>query len=661
MPINTDLLIAAPMLQDYFSDKNGVAMVAGTITCYHDNSRTTLKNWYYQTGTPGAYIYLPLPNPLTLSAAGTITDINGVDTIPFFYPYLETDNITPDPYYITIVNHAQTNQITRANFPFLPPQNNSPLTEPVFTNLIVNNGFWRNVQPNTLNVTPYATVDLSLVTAAIVAPSQHDGFSMHDVVFLKTNTTGTDILTFTPFPVSDNQPINNDIVPEYYINHQCTSPNTGNTQKCYQFPIALHINNLANVNYTVTIQAQNAGSTGAAGTIELRLLQFTGTGTSSPVPQLIANTPIVLTTSWKTWSLTAVFPTAAGLPLGQGADDAYYLQVQMPLNLACNINFTKPSIYLTTDQVPGNDFQTYSQVDTVINGPRTGDIRVSVNQFYPFGWAPMNDSVIGLKLNGLSANAYSRANTDTWPLYKLIYEYAQPFDTGANSNLIAQLYTNTGASLVATNYTGNAYTDFIANKALALTRMMGQALLGTVPVAAVVGGTFVQTMSGSNSGGKILITMTNSAYFFNGQPVTFSVVGGTLPDALVANRVYFVANLNLGGANTFNVALTFTDAMAGTVINWGSTPGSGAQFVTSNRTGTETGEPAHVQLEGELATHSHPGSTIVASNFITGAAAGATTYLTPTGSTAVSVAPDGSSRPINITQLSTFYNMFIKL
>ncbi len=73
MTINTALLIAAPMLQDLLVDKDGTPMAGGTITLYHDNSRTTLKNWYYQSGTPGNYTYVPLPNPLTLSAAGTIT------------------------------------------------------------------------------------------------------------------------------------------------------------------------------------------------------------------------------------------------------------------------------------------------------------------------------------------------------------------------------------------------------------------------------------------------------------------------------------------------------------------------------------------------------------------------------------------------------------
>jgi len=82
-------------------------MSGGIVTCYRDNSKTTLKNWYYQSSNfadaSGNYTFSALPNPLTLSAAGTICDINGVDTIPFFYPYDENDQTQSQPYYITIV------------------------------------------------------------------------------------------------------------------------------------------------------------------------------------------------------------------------------------------------------------------------------------------------------------------------------------------------------------------------------------------------------------------------------------------------------------------------------------------------------------------------------------------------------------------------------
>src|SRR5688572_32217220 len=142
MAINTSLLIAAPMLQDYLVDKStGAPLTAGIITCYQDNSRTTLKNWYYQSGVSGNYTYIRLPNPLTLSAVGTIQDNNGNDVIPFFYPYSETDNVTRQPYYITVDNSQAQRQFTRENFPFLPNQTPSDQTIPTLRNYIVNNVF----------------------------------------------------------------------------------------------------------------------------------------------------------------------------------------------------------------------------------------------------------------------------------------------------------------------------------------------------------------------------------------------------------------------------------------------------------------------------------------------------------------------------------------
>ena len=175
MPINPDLLIAAPVLQDLLVDKTGLAMAGGTITMYHDNSRTTLKNWYYQSGSPPGYTYIKLPNPLTLSAAGTICDINGVDTIPFYYPYDEEDETINDPYYVTIVNYARTNQITRENFPY-NRANTAPLimTE-TLQNLIVNNGFWRNALPNYINSPSTVSIVLSTPFLALNTDGNYAG------------------------------------------------------------------------------------------------------------------------------------------------------------------------------------------------------------------------------------------------------------------------------------------------------------------------------------------------------------------------------------------------------------------------------------------------------------------------------------------------------
>jgi hypothetical protein len=472
MAINPDLLIAAPILQDIFVDKTGIPMAGGTVTCYHDNSRTTLKNWYYQTGTPGAYTYVPLPNPLTLSAAGTITDINGVDTIPFFYPYLESDETTVDRYYITIVNFFNTNQITRANFPYNISESSALLTGTSFNNLVINNGFWRNVLPNTVNASNQTLLlnSGSLVKniysnfAAIVAPSQHDGFSMPDIQFIKNNLSATDSVTFAPFPLESSLVVKSTNTPEYFINHQCTVMGADEKLKCYQFPISLHINNLANLNYTVSIQASSPTSN----IISLNMWQFTGTtvgGTSSPDPHLIQSISLQLTPTLTTYTLTDIFPPSAGLTLGLGSDDAFYLQVSMPMNALCNVNFTKPSLYLTNNAVPAVDYQSYDQVNSIISAPRCGDIRLSLNLigapqaqfpgFGSFGWVYANDGTIGSTASGASPT--NRNNNDTWLLYLNLWT----FTSRANCPVIGGM----GAS---------AFADFSANKLIQLPTQLGR-------------------------------------------------------------------------------------------------------------------------------------------------------------------------------------------
>lgn len=471
---NINLLVAAPMLQDALIDKDGTPMAGGTITCSHDNSRTTLKNWYYQSGTPGNYTYITLPNPLTLSAAGTICDINGVDTIPFFYPYDEDDEDETDPYYIAIINYAQTNQITRANFPFIGNADNVLTTVNSFNNLVINGSFWRNIQPNTVNVTPYTSVSLNGIMAvmpggtnysAIVAPSQHDAFRMPDIQFQKNNLSATDVVTFTPFPLGFGQPVTNSIVPEYYLNHICTLSGSSESQKCYQFPISLHINTLDNVPFTFSIEGQNAGgSSTGQNVLSIFILQDPGTGGTGGVLNEIGQ--ITLNSSWQTYTISSIFPDTTGVNLGDGSDDALYILVQLPLNTLCEINFTKPSIYLTNNIVPNNDFQTYDQIDSIINTPRTGDIRISLNSFSPYGWVTANDGTIGTA----ASLATTRANADTWPLYNLLW------------NNVSDLYAP-----VTGGRGGSAYADFSGNKPIQLTQTLGRALasIGQGPGPAV--------------------------------------------------------------------------------------------------------------------------------------------------------------------------------
>lgn len=450
MAINKDLLIAPISFQEFLIDNDGTPMSNGTITCYRDSARTVLKNWYYQTGNPGAYNYLALPNPLTLSASGTVCDANGVDTLPFFYPYDESNESLSQPYYIVIKNESESYQITRANFPFFNVNsggggggggssvNNSE-------NYLINNVFWRNI----------GSQNLQSQTQITVCPSQHDGFRYPDIQFMKNNTNGTDSVSFPAFPASLDPFLSGDPTPEFYLRHQCANTPTGESYKFYQFPVSYHIKTLSSIEFTFTIQAIANSGGGDSAKIFIYLYQDLGSGVTPSTPLLVKE--FSLSNSWEKYSFQSIFQSDFGVTTSPAGDDAFYIQIGLPLNVPCDISFTKPSIYLA-NQAPVNNFQTYDQIDSVISSARTGDIRFSLNNFSPMGWVAANDGTIGSSSSG----ATTRANIDTWPLYNLIWN--------AVSDTYAPVTGSRGAS---------SYADFTANKPMALTKMLSRVLGST--------------------------------------------------------------------------------------------------------------------------------------------------------------------------------------
>lgn len=658
MPIQTDLLISAAMLQDYFVDNaTGLPMANGTITMYQDNSRTTLKNWYYQTGTPGNYTYITLPNPLELSGVGTIQDGNGNDVIPYYYPYDETNPEIVQPYYVVVVDSNGQSQFTRQNFPFITtgtpiPPSGSTVTN---TNLIINNVFWRNI--GSLNATTLknsTTINGSTLFYATIAPSQHDGYTMPDISFFKNANGATDTLTFfefvppssgTTFPDQIFSP--DDVTPEFYFNMNCTGAGS-ETTKYLQIPICLHVKSLSGyANATVRIWAMAVPGS-SNGTLTLGIFQYLGSGATSPIT--VPADTIVLDNDWTPYDISIPIPSANGLTLGPGGDDALYLQIGYPSANVCNINIAKPAIYLE-ETIPIDEFQTYDYVNTFISSPRTGDVRISVNSFVPFGWVPMNDGTIGSS----SSNASTRANSDTWPLFNLFWSIAKAYDSGSNSNPICQMYTSLGA---ATNFGGTAISDFSANNALALTRMFGRVILGSAPVSSLLTPQST-TYTASNGSGNIVITTANNVSYFNGMPIVFTNTGGALPGNIVANAVYYVSNFN--GTNAFNVAPSFINAIQSTSLVAYSSAGSGTNTVFSAIVGSSEGEYAHQQLLAEIVQHQHlgPGSSFAVqagTSLQTGTSVGS--FQADTGNV-VGLGP--GITPFNVTQPGTFYNIYAKL
>jgi hypothetical protein len=112
MAIVLSQLISAAVLQLPFVNKEGQPLTNGVVTFYEPDM-VTLKNVYYQAGTPGFFSFVPAPNPMVLSGAGTPMDANGNDIILFYYPFSETDSNVSQTYFITVYDEFGTLQFTR--------------------------------------------------------------------------------------------------------------------------------------------------------------------------------------------------------------------------------------------------------------------------------------------------------------------------------------------------------------------------------------------------------------------------------------------------------------------------------------------------------------------------------------------------------------------
>lgn len=652
MSINETLLVAAPVLQDYFVDKSsGDPLNGGLIYCFVDNDRTTYKNWYYQTGTPGNYSYSPLDNPLTLSAVGTIQNPSGSDVIPYFYPYDETNNVTKQAYYIIVKDSDGTTQFTRADFPFIPEE--STPTEGISTNknYIVNNVFWRNGgtgSPSTITASGSAlgssfTYNVGATLNAyslLVAPSQHDGYptNLSDIRYITDQTDGTQVITFTAFVGNeDDQVLDDDVTPEFYMNFHCSSAGTA-TIKAISIPLSLHIASLSAANGTFTIQAVN--ESGAANNeIVISVVQYLGTGsaTASSSDDLVT---LTLSNTWTKYEVNVPLPTADNITTSGTGDDALFMYIYYPVGVAdVNISIAVPSFYLA-DEAPTNNFQTYDEVNSIISTPRTGDIRMSLNSYNPYGWVGCNDGTIG---SG-SSNATTRANIDTFPLYSLIWN-----SVGVT---YAPIYTSAGAN---STYGSSAAADFTANKQLALTKFLGKVLAGIAPnIPASETVTFTNATDVCN--------VADAMKYPTGTPIVFTNSGGAVPAELTAGIIYYSISV---AATTIKMAASIANALAGTAIDI-TDDGTGtttlyavANYIDAthiNKLAYPKGEVTHTLISSELPDP----ITEHAGNIAGGIGVQSAIENSSTPGSGV-IANDGGNQPHNIMQPTVFTNVFLKL
>lgn len=344
----------------------------------------------------------------------------------------------------------------------------STVTNNDVENLIVNGQFFRNVGDQ--------VGAPSIATQITLAPSNNagiggyaknpdDGPPAPDIVFAKSNQTDSDSLNFvTVSPIGSNNFIDNP-TPEIYVEYNCTVGGTGQTYKYIQFPIVKGLQNLSSATVKTQIFAKLISGNPVGVTLTLRQFFGNGGSPSNDVVTVIGGGPITITPNWSKIPLPPqVVPSIAfpGSTLGSCGNDALFMQINFPLSDPIRVQFILPSMYLGS-VASNTDFHTLDEVDAIVNSPRTGDIRYSLNHFSPYGWVPMNDGTIGNAVSGST----SRANQDTFQLFDLIWNTFQ-----ANQAL-APMFTSAAVPIA---YGASSVADFTANRRLSLTKTAGRLL-----------------------------------------------------------------------------------------------------------------------------------------------------------------------------------------
>ena len=124
-------------LSPYFVDKNsGLPLANGTITFYRDVARNTPKTVYQLIGAPPNYAYVPLPNPVPLSAVGQPQDGTMDNVIIYYYPYDIDGNL--DLYYAVVADSNGTMQETIEAWPNITAADNPTQNDFSISNQIAN-------------------------------------------------------------------------------------------------------------------------------------------------------------------------------------------------------------------------------------------------------------------------------------------------------------------------------------------------------------------------------------------------------------------------------------------------------------------------------------------------------------------------------------------
>lgn len=642
----------------YIADNLGLPLAGGYLATFSSLDHSQFKAVYKDPAGMFPWPYVDILNSqgIPIGIQGIQFDENGSQG-QFYFQF---DSASPgDLYYLEVYDSNGNLVWSVDNYTPGGGSGGGTVTEALnLKNLVINSEMFRNFSNGLSAVSP--------TTFFVVAPGANTGLvktssnAGPDIVFVKNDETATDTLSFTKFTLGEAFP-DGTPTPVEYLNYSCTIASSTETQKIVQFPITQGVQNIQDQTTTITIYARgNSGTT----TLTLNWLQFFGDGPSAASPSSGPSylvTPIdtlTLTGAWQKFTVSAPdsnIPSVTGGIVGECNNDGLFLQIQYPLNSTCNIDFTKPCVYLS-NLSPDIEYETYDMTDANMDTYRTGDVRTSIQTYINGGWVRMDDGTIG----NLSSNAITRGATDTFPLFSMLWDMDSTY---------VPMYTSAGA-LQARG--ASAVDDYAANYAISLPKTLGQVLAGssifTITSASQDGPQTFTVNTGTSTSNLVLSGPLKSTAFGTGSPVILQTTG-SLPSGLSVNTVYYSIYVN---STTIKVATTIANALAGTGVTF-STNGSGTNTVqlVNNTQGLFQGEISHSQTLAELPQNMSLSIDNAANSKLWafqggGSGVGIFLGLSPSPPTTVTatgqiIVSGTNGNAFNVMQPTTFMNVFMKL
>lgn len=317
-------------LNEYFVDKDsGLPLAAGTIESYQDTSRSDAKPLYELVSSGGEYSYSALPNPITLSAAGTVSNASGVNVIAYAYPYGEdaaSGELVIDRYYLVCKNSAGTEQWTREAVPNLTDANDPVSDESTSGNQLSNAQFSRYFLPDS--------------SQSLTVSSTNQEFPISPDWTLVASGSGT--VTIVRTAVSGNNAI--PTYPAYYLS---ITPGAGVTE--------VYLRQRLNKNSGIWSGNFVSGfivAKVASGNNALSMMYSDSAGVNTDVTIFDAS----LTTSWAEYGGSAEIPDSSNT---QSASTAY-VDIKLELPLSNTTDFTSVQALATDSELDG-DIQAYDK------------------------------------------------------------------------------------------------------------------------------------------------------------------------------------------------------------------------------------------------------------------------------------------------------------